>query len=93
LFALFGKKEKALPLCIDVKTPNAPKGAKLYQFFPKIKPPYYIQGHSNFSKKAKALSKVVEGRSLHSVPLAFWSISQKSQFISSGATGKFCDIA
>ena len=52
-----------------------------------------IQGHPKFSKKAKALSKVVEGRSLHSVPLAFWSISQKSQFISSGATRKFCDIS
>lgn len=72
------KKEKALPLCIDAKTPNAPKRAKLYQFFRKIKPPYYIQGHSNFSKKAKALSKVVEGRSLHSVPLASKSIPRKS---------------
>jgi hypothetical protein len=60
LFALFGKKEKALPLCIDVKTQNAPKGAKLYQFFPKIKPPYYIQGHSKFSKKAK--KKIKNGR-------------------------------
>ena len=74
----FWKKEKALPLCIDVKTPNAPKGAKLYQFFRKIKPPYYIQGHPKFSKKAKALSKVVEGRTLHSVPLASKSIPRKS---------------
>ena len=93
MFAFLRKKEKALPLCIDAKTPNAPKRAKLYQFFRKIKPPYYIQGHSKFSKKAKKKSRMVEGRSLHAVPLAFWSISQKSQFISSGATRKFCDIS
>jgi len=87
------KKEKALPLRVDVKTPNAPKGAKLYQFFPKIKPPYYIQGHSKLSRKAKKKSRMVEGRSLHSVSLASKSIPRKSKFISSGTTKKFCDIA
>ena len=51
------------------------------------------KGTRNFPKRQRKKSRMVEGRSLHSVPLAFWSISQKSQFIPSGATRKFCDVA
>ena len=37
-----------------------------------------IQGQSKFSRKAKKKSRIVEGRSLHSVPLASKSIPRKS---------------
>lgn len=90
----FGKKGKRLcPSNTVMLRKKLCCEAKPFSYFLQTAKLYYIQGHSNFSKKAKALSKVVEGRSLHSVPLAFWSISQKSQFISSGATRKFCDIS
>lgn len=90
----FGKKGKRLcPSNTVMLRKKLCCEAKPFSYFLQTAKLYYIQGHSNFSKKAKALSKVVEGRSLHSVPLASKSIPRKSKFISSGATRKFCDIA
>ena len=63
----FGKKGKRLcPSNTVMLRKKLCCEAKPFSYFLQTAKLYYIQGHSNFSKKAKALSKVVEGRSLHS---------------------------
>jgi len=88
-----GKKKKLCPCALTLKRKMHQKGQSFINFFQKSSRHTISKGTRNFPKRQRKKSRMVEGRSLHSVPLAFWSISQKSQFVPSGATGKFCDIA